>query len=131
MQMLTCLTLPLWPVSEAGPVLVSDSGHEENLFNGIAQYRVGVKEDFFFFPVALFPHYDAIYVMPKQSCYPSQSKFPIVCVCQIVLQRLARLAGVNTVVPLYPEVFGLSAFETHQRFFPKISQSCILTKKEY
>lgn len=127
--MLTCLTLPMSPVSEPGPVLVSDSGHEENLFNGIAQYRTGVKEDFFFFPVALFPHYNAIYVMPKKSCPPSQSKFPIVCVCQIVLQRLVRLAGVNTVVPLYPEVFRLSASETHQRFFSKISQSCILTKK--
>lgn len=31
MQMLIYLTLPMLPVSEAGPVLISDSVHEENL----------------------------------------------------------------------------------------------------
>lgn len=31
MQMLVYLTLPMLPVSEAGPVFISESIHEENL----------------------------------------------------------------------------------------------------
>lgn len=69
-------------------------------------------------------------VQPKRSYYPSQSKFPIVCVCQIVLQQLEELAGVSTVVPLYPDDFGLSASERPSKELSKISQSSILTKKE-
>lgn len=88
-----------------------------------------MKEDFFY--VALFSHYNTTYVMPKRSCYLSQSKFPIVCVCQIVLQQLEKVAGANTVVPLYPDYFGLSASERPCKDFSKISQSWILTKKEY
>jgi len=71
MQVLVYLTPPVLPVSEAGPVLTSDSVHEENLFSGITQYRVGVKEEFFFFSDALFPHHSAIYIMPEKSCYLS------------------------------------------------------------
>ena len=43
------------------------------------------------------------------------------CVCQIVLQQLEEVAGVNTVVQLYPNVFGLSASERPHRDFSNIS----------
>lgn len=66
------------------------------MFNAIRQYGIRVKEDFFFSCCCVSTlQCDLIY----EQSYPSQSKFPIVCVCQIVLQQLEKLAGVNTAVP--------------------------------
>lgn len=67
--------------------------------------------------------------MPKQSCYPFQPKVPIVCVYQIVLQHLEELAGVSTVLPLYPDVIGLSMPESLSKCFSDFSLSHFNQKK--